>query len=156
MTDRMALEAFQRIASNVGTIQGKHEVSSSCCWLVAEAMFSWGHPGSEDPSPNPSRGRSTARSTDPVPPDLLPSGVTISVYDGDRRVQFKPGPIFANIVVGDEITASRATVCLLEARGASGHFGWGEARATPFMVVATQNPWARGTYPLPERSSTGS
>jgi len=90
-------------------------------------------------------------------PDLLPSDVTgVSVFDPDRKeFTFKRGPLFANIIVADEINRAtpRTQSALLEAMG--------EARVSvdgvtyplpaPFMVIATQNPLEyTGTYPLPE------
>ncbi len=90
-------------------------------------------------------------------PDLLPSDITgVSVFSQDtREFEFKPGPIFANIVVGDEINrASPKTQSALlesmEERQATvdGHT---YRLGTPFMVIATQNPIEmEGTYPLPE------
>jgi len=90
-------------------------------------------------------------------PDLLPSDITgVSVFSQEtREFEFKPGPVFANIVVGDEINrASPKTQSALlesmEERQATvdGHT---YRLAAPFMVVATQNPIEmEGTYPLPE------
>jgi MoxR-like ATPase len=89
--------------------------------------------------------------------DLLPSDVLgISVFHPERQeFNFRPGPIFANIVLADEInrTTPKTQSALLEAMN--------EAQVTvesrtiplpqPFMVVATQNPVEHhGTYPLPE------
>src|SRR3712207_2441815 len=90
-------------------------------------------------------------------PDLLPSDVTgVSVYDQERReFEFKPGAIFANIVVGDEInraspkTQSALLECMEEQQVTVDGRTW--ALETPFMVIATQNPVEMdGTYPLPE------
>jgi MoxR-like ATPase len=90
-------------------------------------------------------------------PDLLPSDITgVSVYNqGDREFEFKPGPVFANIVIGDEInraspkTQSALLECMEE--GQVTVDGRTYALATPFIVVATQNPIEmEGTYPLPE------
>lgn len=90
-------------------------------------------------------------------PDLLPSDVTgISVWDRDRHeFEFKPGPIFANIVVGDEINRAspKTQSALLEAMEERQVTSDGTTREVPlpFMVVATQNPLEHeGTYPLPE------
>src|SRR5215207_4748115 len=89
--------------------------------------------------------------------DLLPSDVIgLSVYD-DRSgsFEFKHGPIFANIVLADEInrTTPKTQSALLEAM-AEGHVtveGVTYRLRAPFMVVATQNPVEHhGTYPLPE------
>ena len=89
--------------------------------------------------------------------DLLPSDVIgVSVYNPSaQEFEFKPGPIFANIIVADEInrTTPKTQSALLEAMN--------EAQITvdnhthplprPFMVLATQNPIEHhGTYPLPE------
>ncbi len=90
-------------------------------------------------------------------PDLLPSDITgVSVYNqSTREFEFKPGGIFANIVVGDEINrASPKTQSALlesmEERQVSVD-GTTYLLEAPFMVVATQNPIEmEGTYPLPE------
>jgi MoxR-like ATPase len=90
-------------------------------------------------------------------PDLLPSDVIgVTVYNrGSNEFQFRPGPIFANLVLGDEINRAspKTQSALLEAME--------ERQVTvdgvtyplepPFMVIATQNPIEHeGTYPLPE------
>jgi MoxR-like ATPase len=90
-------------------------------------------------------------------PDLLPSDITgVSIFNQETRdFEFKPGGIFANIVVGDEINrASPKTQSALlesmEERQVSVD-GTTYLLETPFMVVATQNPIEmEGTYPLPE------
>lgn len=90
-------------------------------------------------------------------PDLLPSDITgVSVYNQERRdFEFKPGGVFANIVVGDEINRAspKTQSALLEAmeeRQVSVD-GVTYELELPFMVVATQNPIEmEGTYPLPE------
>ena len=90
-------------------------------------------------------------------PDLLPSDITgVSIWNMERRdFEFKPGAIFANIVIGDEInraspkTQSALLECMEE--GQVTVDGVTYALAAPFMVVATQNPVEmEGTYPLPE------
>jgi MoxR-like ATPase len=90
-------------------------------------------------------------------PDLLPSDVTgVSVYNQESRdFEFKPGTVFANIVVGDEInraspkTQSALLECMEERQVTVD--GVTYPLQTPFMVVATQNPIEmEGTYPLPE------
>nr|WP_255622300.1 MoxR family ATPase [Tessaracoccus sp. OS52] len=90
-------------------------------------------------------------------PDLLPSDVTgVSVFNqGTREFEFKPGGIFANIVVGDEINRAspKTQSALLEAmaEGQVSADGRTYHLRRPFMVVATQNPIEmEGTYPLPE------
>ncbi|MGI9824018.1 AAA family ATPase [Agromyces sp. Marseille-Q5079] len=90
-------------------------------------------------------------------PDLLPSDVTgVSVFDqASRRFEFKRGPVFANLVIGDEINRAspKTQAALLEcmeerqvtADGTTHHL------ELPFTVIATQNPVEmEGTYPLPE------
>ena len=89
--------------------------------------------------------------------DLLPSDVIgLSIYNQhDSLFEWKPGPIFANIVLADEInrTTPKTQSALLEAM-AERHVtveGITHALPQPFMVLATQNPIEHhGTYPLPE------
>ncbi len=89
--------------------------------------------------------------------DLLPSDVIgLSVYNqGEALFEWKPGPIFANVILADEInrTTPKTQSALLEAM-AERHVtveGVTHSLPTPFMVLATQNPIEHhGTYPLPE------
>jgi MoxR-like ATPase len=90
-------------------------------------------------------------------PDLLPSDITgVSIFNMDtREFEFKPGAIFANIVIGDEInraspkTQSALLECMEESQVTVD--GVSYELTPPFMVVATQNPVEmEGTYPLPE------
>ncbi|HYJ77335.1 MAG TPA: AAA family ATPase [Actinomycetes bacterium] len=90
-------------------------------------------------------------------PDLLPSDITgVSIYNQEQReFEFKPGAIFANIVVGDEInraspkTQSALLECMEERQVTVDGITY--ELAIPFMVLATQNPIEmEGTYPLPE------
>jgi len=92
-------------------------------------------------------------------PDLLPSDVTgTEVFyqvDGKGEFRFEPGPIFANIVLGDEINRAPAKVqaAMLEAMEERQVTVAGTTHKMPplFMVMATQNPVEQeGTYPLPE------
>ncbi len=90
-------------------------------------------------------------------PDLLPSDITgVSVFNPQTRVfEFKPGGIFANIVLADEINRAspKTQSALLEAMGDRQVSADGNTYAldAPFMVVATQNPIEmEGTFPLPE------
>ncbi|MBF0673592.1 MAG: MoxR family ATPase [Salinibacterium sp.] len=90
-------------------------------------------------------------------PDLLPSDITgVSVYNqADHSFEFTPGPIFANIVIGDEINRAspKTQSAMLESMEerqvtVDGHT---HPLQEPFTVVATQNPIEMdGTYPLPE------
>jgi MoxR-like ATPase len=90
-------------------------------------------------------------------PDLLPSDLTgVSAFNQElREFEFKPGPIFANIVIGDEInraspkTQSALLECMEERQVTVD--GSTYPLELPFMVIATQNPVEmEGTYPLPE------
>ena len=90
-------------------------------------------------------------------PDLLPSDVTgVSVFNQDTRTfEFRPGGIFANIVVGDEInraspkTQSALLECMEERQVTVDNTTY--HLESPFMVIATQNPIEmEGTYALPE------
>ncbi|HEV2255928.1 MAG TPA: MoxR family ATPase [Streptosporangiaceae bacterium] len=90
-------------------------------------------------------------------PDLLPSDITgVSAFNQERRdFEFKPGPVFANIVLGDEInraspkTQSALLECMEERQVTVD--GTTYPLQAPFMVIATQNPVEmEGTYPLPE------
>lgn len=90
-------------------------------------------------------------------PDLLPSDVTgLSIYNQQKSTfEFRPGPIFANVVLADEINRAnpRTQSALLEAMGERQVTvdGITHILAEPFVVIATQNPVEQqGTYPLPE------
>jgi MoxR-like ATPase len=150
------------VAANVGSvILGKEDVIQAC----VVALLAGGHVIVED---YPGVGKtllakSLARSVScrftriQFTPDLLPSDVTgVSVFDQKTTsFEFRRGPIFANIVLADEINRSspKTQASLLESME--------ERQATidnvthaidpPFMVIATQNPIEyEGTYPLPE------
>lgn len=90
-------------------------------------------------------------------PDLLPSDITgVSAYNLElRQFEFKPGPIFANIVLGDEINRAspKTQSAMLESMEERQVTVDGSTYQLdrPFMVIATQNPIEmEGTYPLPE------
>jgi len=90
-------------------------------------------------------------------PDLLPSDVTgVSVFNQQTRgFEFRPGPIFSNVLLADEINRAtpRTQSALLEAMGESqvSVDGVTYPLAPPFLVLATQNPIEfEGTFPLPE------
>jgi MoxR-like ATPase len=92
---------------------------------------------------------------DLMPADILGTNVLLEATHGGRAFQFQPGPIFANLVLADEINRAtpRTQSALLEAMqehavtiGATSH-----PLPSPFFVMATQNPIElEGTYPLPE------
>src|SRR6058998_4039281 len=90
-------------------------------------------------------------------PDLQPTDVTgLSVFNQrDRDFEFRPGPIFANVVLVDEINRAmpKTQSALLEAMAEQQVTVDGETRllVDPFLVMATQNPIEyEGTFPLPE------
>ncbi len=92
---------------------------------------------------------------DLMPADILGTNVLLEASHGGRAFQFQPGPIFANLVLADEINRAtpKTQSALLEAMqeqlvtvGTVGH-----QLPRPFFVLATQNPIElEGTYPLPE------
>ncbi|HSJ19780.1 MAG TPA: MoxR family ATPase, partial [Nocardioidaceae bacterium] len=148
-------------ASIEKVIEGKPEVSR----LALVVLLAEGHLLIEDvPGVGKTMlSKTLARSIDcsvrriQFTPDLLPSDVTgVSVFNQDTRAfEFRPGGIFANIVVGDEInraspkTQSALLECMEERQvtvdGSTYHLD------APFMVIATQNPIEmEGTYALPE------
>jgi MoxR-like ATPase len=151
-----------RIAANIGrVVQGKDDVVR----LALVVLLAEGHLLIEDV---PGVGKTTlakalAASMDATvrriqfTPDLLPSDVTgVAIYDQEtREFEFKPGAIFANVVVADEInraspkTQSALLECMEERQVTVD--GVSYELASPFMVMATQNPLEmEGTYPLPE------
>jgi MoxR-like ATPase len=92
-------------------------------------------------------------------PDLLPGDITgnpiLQEVEGQRRFVFEPGPLFANLVLADEINRAspKTQSALLEAMQERRVTVMGETHALPdpFFVLATQNPIElEGTYPLPE------
>jgi MoxR-like ATPase len=92
---------------------------------------------------------------DLMPADILGSEILRTDANGDRRFAFVPGPVFAQLVMADEINRAspRTQAALLEAMQEAQVTIAGETRRlpTPFHVFATQNPIEQdGTYPLPE------
>jgi len=92
-------------------------------------------------------------------PDLMPADITgteiLADIDGRRSLQFVPGPVFANVILADEInrTPPKTQSALLEAMQEHQVTAAGKRYALPepFFVLATQNPIEmEGTYPLPE------
>ncbi|MBX2980746.1 MAG: AAA family ATPase, partial [Flavobacteriales bacterium] len=89
-------------------------------------------------------------------PDLMPSDIVGSeILDQDRKFRFVKGPLFANIILADEInrTPPKTQAALLEAMQEKAVTAAGQTHRLPepFFVLATQNPIEQeGTYPLPE------
>ena len=154
--------AGRRIGTNIEqVIEGKADtIRSGIAVLLAE-----GHLLIEDvPGVGKTKfAKALARSIDcsvrrvQFTPDLLPSDVTgVSIYNADsREFEFKPGPVFANILVGDEInraspkTQAALLECMEERQVTVD--GTTYRLEAPFLVLATQNPIdMEGTYPLPE------
>jgi MoxR-like ATPase len=153
---------FADLTSNIErVIQGKkHEIRLALVALVAE-----GHLLIEDvPGVGKTMlAKAMARSFDcsfrriQFTPDLLPTDITgVNVYNQERGdFEFKPGAIFANIVLGDEINRAspKTQSALLESMEERQVTVDAETYqlGVPFMVIATQNPIEHeGTYPLPE------
>jgi MoxR-like ATPase len=152
----------QAIVGNIEkVIEGKHATVR----LALAVLLAEGHLLIEDvPGVGKTKlAKALARSIDcsvrriQFTPDMLPSDVTgVSVYNMEtREFEFKPGAIFANLVVGDEInraspkTQSAMLECMEERQVTTD--GVTYQLQTPFMVIATQNPIEmEGTYPLPE------
>ena len=153
---------FEAITDNIErVIQGKRNEIE----LVTTCMLAGGHALIED-VPGVGKtllAKSLARSIDctfqriQFTPDLLPSDVTgVSVWDREAAsFVFRSGPVFANVVLGDEINRAspKTQSALLEAMEERQVTVDGVTRplGPPFIVIATQNPIEHeGTYPLPE------
>jgi MoxR-like ATPase len=92
---------------------------------------------------------------DLMPADILGTNLVIETPEGRREFQFQRGPVFAHLVLADEINRAtpKTQSALLEAMQEKQVTAGGEVRklAEPFFVLATQNPIDQeGTYPLPE------
>jgi len=155
-------ESMDHVASSVNSVlRGKPDVVA----LTLTCLLAEGHLLVEDVPGlgKTSLARALARSIGGTwnrvqfTPDLLPGDITgVSVFHQNTSTfEFHPGPVFANIVLADEINRAspRTQSALLEVMAE--HTVTVDARAypapRPFMVIATQNPVEQdGTYPLPE------
>ena len=160
------LDELVRVAHGVGdAVESVIEGKSDAVRLALTVLLAEGHLLIEDvPGVGKTMlAKALARSTGctvrriQFTPDLLPSDITgVSAYNQERReFEFKPGPVFANIVVGDEINRAspKTQSALLECMEERQVTVDGETYplTPPFMVIATQNPIEmEGTYPLPE------
>src|SRR3954447_26014867 len=162
-----SIASAQAVAARlIGNIEqvvlGKHDEIA----LVLSALASGGHVLLED-VPGTAKtilARAIAQTIDGTEfariqctPDLQPTDVTgLAIYNQKtREFEFRPGPIFANIVLVDEINRAmpRTQSALLEAMAEAQVTVDGVTRAlpSPFLVIATENPIdLEGTFPLPE------
>ena len=158
-----AVALAERFADNIETVvHGKREQVQ----LVLSALMCGGHVLFED-VPGTAKtvlARAIAQSIEGATtsrvqctPDLQPTDVTgLSVFDQRTRdFEFRPGPIFANVVLVDEINRAmpKTQSALLEAMAESQVTVDGETRPlpSPFLLLATENPIEyEGTFPLPE------
>ena len=155
-------EIYDRLSANLKQVLKGQDAAIR---MLLAAFFGGGHVLLEDV---PGTGKTTlakvlAASLDldfkriQFTPDLLPSDILgVSILDRQQQsFQFHPGPIFANLVLADEINRAspRTQAALLEAMAESQVTVDGVQRSlnAPFFVMATQNPVDfEGTYPLPE------
>src|SRR6059036_2956586 len=158
-----ATEIGERFLDNIETVvHGKREEIK----LVAAALVCGGHVLFED-VPGTAKtvlARAIAQSVDGATPsriqctpDLQPTDVTgLSIFNQkERDFEFRPGPIFANVVLVDEINRAmpKTQSALLEAMAEQQVTVDGETRVLPdpFLLLATENPIEyEGTFPLPE------
>ena len=161
--DTVAIDAAARILANVEqVVVGKHDEIS----LVLAALISRGHVLLED-VPGTAKtilARAIAQSVGETTfariqctPDLQPTDITgLSIFDQRTRdFEFRPGPVFANVVLVDEINRAmpRTQSALLEAMAERQVTVDGVTRELPlpFVVIASENPIDQeGTFPLPE------
>jgi len=161
--DTVAIDAAARILANVEqVVVGKHDEIA----LVLAALISRGHVLLED-VPGTAKtilARAIAQSVGQTTfariqctPDLQPTDITgLSIFDQrTREFEFRPGPVFANVVLVDEINRAmpRTQSALLEAMAERQVTVDGVTRELPllFVVIASENPIDQeGTFPLPE------
>ena len=155
-------ELIGQLEANIGqVVLGKHDVVRQCvvALLAAEHVLLEDVPGVGKTLVGKALARSVSGEFRRVQftPDLLPADIIgSSLYNTQtQEFLFNRGPVFANILLADEInrTTPRTQSALLEAmsEGQVSVDGQTHALPRPFMVIATQNPLEfEGTYPLPE------
>lgn len=157
----LLVEKYNSLKTEIGKIiVGQHEAVDS----LLLSVFSGGHclllgvPGLAKTLMVSTLARTLGLSFNRIQftPDLMPSDITGSeILDSNRQFRFIQGPVFANIVLADEInrTPPKTQAALLEAMQERNVTisGTSYPLPTPFFVLATQNPIEQeGTYPLPE------
>ena len=160
---KTAVDSAARILANIErVVVGKHDEIA----LVLAALISGGHVLLED-VPGTAKtilARAIAQSVDGATfariqctPDLQPTDITgLAIFDQrTREFEFRPGPVFANIVLVDEVNRAlpRTQSALLEAMAEYQVTVDGTTRPlpSPFLVIASENPIDQeGTFPLPE------
>ena len=155
-------DLIERIEANVGlVVLGKNDAVRLCviALLAGEHVLLEDVPGVGKTLIGKAMAKSVSGDFQRIQftPDLLPADITgSSVLDAEKReFRFHRGPVFANILLADEInrTTPRTQSALLEAMNEGQVTADGQTHVLPrpFMVIATQNPLEfEGTYPLPE------
>jgi MoxR-like ATPase len=142
-------------------IRGKHEQIrlALCCLLTEGHLLLDDVPGTGKTSMAKAIANSIAGTWTRVQftPDLLPTDITgVMIFDqGSREFSFREGPVFTNVLIGDEINrgSPKTQSALLEVMEERQVTADGVARLVPrpFFVIATQNPRdSQGTFPLPD------
>jgi MoxR-like ATPase len=157
------LNAYEALRAEIGkVIVGHHEIVEG----TLQAIFGGGHVLLEGV---PGLGKTLLVRTlsevldmsfnriqftpDLMPADILGTNIVMEVADGRREFQYQRGPIFAHLVLADEINRAtpKTQSAMLEAMQEKSVTAGGEIRKLAFFVLATQNPIDQeGTYPLPE------